>query len=456
MPHDLDDTIVAIASAPGGAIRGIVRASGPDVLTCIRHYFSPPCLDALRQPTATAGHLQLPGLHAPLPATVYYWPGRRSYTRQPVVEIHTLGSPPLLQLVVRALCESGARPAEPGEFTLRAFLAGRLDLTQAEAVLGLIDAAGRRDFELALAQLAGGLAGPLGSLRDSLLDLLAQLEAGLDFVEEDIEFIRGDEIQRQLASAIGQIDALLGRMHQRLDSSEQVRVVLSGWPNVGKSSLFNALAGEARAMVSPTAGTTRDYLTAELELEGIACLLVDTAGREPEQASGIAASAQRLRGGQQAAAHLELLCLDSTRPLNAWEQAALAGDASAKRLVVWTKSDGRRAADIPANALVTSSATGAGIEELKLQIAAALQAMSSEGPVVASTAARCQASLQSALESLRRAHEIATPHGEGSYDGQELVAAEIRVVLSELGKVVGAVYTDDILDRIFSRFCIGK
>jgi tRNA modification GTPase len=479
----LDDTIAAVASAAAGAARGIVRISGAGARECVAAWFDledERPLEELRHATAVAGKLRLPGLNAPLPCTLYYWPNERSYTRQPVIEVHTLGSPPLVQRVLQAVCAKGARPAEPGEFTLRAFLAGRLDLTQAEAVLGVIDATGRRDFQVALAQLAGGLAGPLAELRGSLLDLLAHLEAGLDFVGEDIEFISAAELRRQLAAATEQVERLAEQTRSRLETAEAPRVVLTGWPNVGKSSLFNALAGRAEALVSDQAGTTRDYLTAEVDCEGLPCQLVDTAGADPGSA-GIAAAAEAQRAGQQQAAHVEILCLDATRPLNAWERAQLAHDCP-QRIVVLTKADlvaefagippvsdpvaeiarippgqfARFAANLRSSGefryemLSTSSRTGMGLARLKRRIREVLESAAAGG-VVAATALRCRDSLRLASECLGRAGDLA--QGES---GDELIAAELRVALEALGQVAGAVYTDDLLDRIFSRFCIGK
>ena len=301
----LDDTICAIASAPGGARRAVVRLSGPGVLATIETCFrpQPPArLADVTRPTVVAGSISLPpwgegAARDSLPADLYFWPTDRSYTREPAAEIHTLGSPPLVAAVLQALSAAGARLAQPGEFTLRAFLAGRLDLTQAEAVLGLIDAAGDRQCQVALAQLAGGLARPLSELRESLLDLLAQLEAGLDFVEEDIEFIGQAELHERLSEAGRTVAGLTARMSDRSDVSDAVRAVLVGWPNVGKSSLFNALSGGAlshasgsrsggsAALVSDEPGTTRDYLVAWLDPASPGasprCQLIDTAGVEP-------------------------------------------------------------------------------------------------------------------------------------------------------------------------------
>jgi tRNA modification GTPase len=478
--YSLDDTIVAVASPPGGAARGILRLSGPDVRACVESVFriEPPReLTAIRVPTAVAGSLALGGVASPLPCDLLLWPTGRSYTGQPVAELHTLGSPPLLELALEALCEAGARLAQPGEFTLRAFLAGRLDLTQAEAVLGVIDAADGRQLEVALQQLAGGLAGPLRRLRGGLLDLLAHLEAGFDFADEDLPFITPGQLDEQLAAAGETVDRLLEQMVSRRETADLVRVVLVGWPNTGKSSLFNALLGRTGALVSETPGTTRDYLTAELDLDGrVRCLLVDTAGIEPDAAppeDSVRRAAQTAAVQQARSAQVRLLCLDSTRPLNSRKEAELARHVEARLedsgqdfvgqdfrslkdfgslLVVLTKTDLPRRLDFTSPAVATSSATGHGLEAIKEQIAAAvLAARGGEGEVVACTAVRCRESLRLAAECLRRARQVLAG---GS--GEELVAAELRVALDELGQVVGAVYTEDILDRIFSRFCVGK
>lgn len=460
-----DDTIAALASAPGGAWRGIVRLSGPAVAECLARCFvaNDPPPTPPRRPTALAGVLRLPPPCGELPTDLYLWPTERSYTRQPLAELHTIGSPPLLDAALRAVCAAGARIAEPGEFTLRAFLAGRLDLTQAEAVLGVIDAASHAELDVALRQLAGGLAAPLQALRDELLNVLAHLEAGLDFVEEDIEFISPHELDAQLAHASERVAQLLEQMTTRGDAAHEFRVVLAGWPNVGKSSLLNALVGEAAAIVSDRPGTTRDYIARRLNIHGHECLLIDTAGIEPQQQRpqskpSVASAAQSMTRQQHTAAHLRLLCLDATRSLNAWEQSELAAPNRPPTLIVATKTDSPPApADIrlppfPPDAIRTSSRTSDGLQDLQAAIVRhLLSASTSETHVVAGTAARCQESLRLAHESLARARHIAT-----NALGEELVAAELRTALDELGQVAGAVYTDDILDRIFSRFCIGK
>lgn len=452
-----DDTIAAIASAPGGAARGLLRLSGHRVECCVEAVFcaDPPTkLSRVTRPTVLTGFLSLPPAQTRLPGELYYWPGQRSYTGQPVAEFHTIGSPPLLEAALEQLCAAGVRLAEPGEFTLRAFLARRIDLVQAEAVLGVIDAADSRELDVALAQLAGGLGTPLSALRDRLLDLLAHLEAGLDFADEDIAFITPQELDGHLLAASEAVAGLARQLEGRAESSDLVRVVLVGSPNVGKSSLFNALAGKSGAIVSHLPGTTRDYLTAELNLEGGRCLLVDTAGVEQDESApldGPDRTAQTVASQQNEQARLRILCLDATRPVNDWE-AALLAEPSSGRLVVLTKTDAAPPPFSVPSAIPTSSATGAGIETLRAELGRLLLAVARPGMgAVAGTALRCRESLRLAAESLLRARQLVQQHG-----GEELVATEVRMALEELGRVVGAVYTDDLLDRVFSRFCIGK
>jgi tRNA modification GTPase len=456
--NSLDDTIVAIATAPGGAARGIVRISGPDALSVASQFFEPlpaMALDDLKSATRVPGAARLllsdRGPPRSLPCDLFLWPTPRSYTRQPVAELHTFGSRPLLEAIVREACSAGARLAEPGEFTLRAFLAGRIDLVQAEAVLGVIDAADRRQLDTALAQLAGGLTGPLNALRDQLLDLLADLEAGLDFTEEDIRFVARDELEARLFGAADTVIRLLDQMHSREQTDAAPRVVLIGEPNAGKSSLFNALVGSSGALVSPTPGTTRDYVRARLELDGLACELIDTAGLDAEQpGDGVATAAQQMTREQLEQADLQLLCIDSSRDTTDRGGA----ECIQALLVVLTKCDLSAPRSRVEDGIATSSVSQVGVDELKAAIRNRLissTAESSPATVVVSTANRCRESVRLASDGLARARELAADHG-----GEELIAAELRGALVELGKIVGAIYTDDLLDRIFSRFCIGK
>lgn len=453
------DTIAAIASASGSAPRGIVRISGESTLAVLSNCVAGDDFRRLAEvfePTALEVVLVLSGRErCELPATVYFWPDERSYTRQPAAEIHTTGSPPLLAAVLATACDNGARLAQPGEFTLRAFLAGRLDLTQAEAVLGVIDARGDQDLRHALGQLAGGLARPLHRLRELLLDLLAHLEAGLDFVEEDIEFVTRSELARQLGEAETELLAVLTQLASRNVDRSLARVALVGWPNVGKSSLFNALS-DGQALVSDIPGTTRDYLSAEVDLGGdVRCLLVDTAGHEVvAPADVVPQEAQKLSHEQALHCDVELLCLDCSRELNAWERGRLAEPAATTRIIAWTKSDLCPAGSFarlssPAPIVSTTTKHETGLSHLRAVLRSTLAERVQDAGSV--TAERCAGSLRAAAAGVAAAQDLCAAGGD-----EELIAVELRLALDQLGQVVGAVYTDDILDRVFSRFCIGK
>lgn len=449
---DLTDTIAAIASAPGGGVRGILRLSGPSVVACLQRFFRIATgeradLANIRRPTRLSGFVQLGRVLGEVPCDLYLWPTSRSYTRQPSAELHLPGSPPILQAALTKVGCYAVRVAQPGEFTLRAFMAGRLDLTQAEAVLGVIDADSQRELDAALTQLAGGLSGPLGTLRGQLLDLLAHLEAGLDFVEEDIEFITAQELDQQLARIEAAIVQIRDQMVERDTSADAFHVVLAGRPNAGKSSLLNALAGEDAAIVSPVAGTTRDYVTREVCIDGLRCLLTDTAGLAGAVYTPDA-TAEELTLRLMGKAQLVLRCVDVGQAIEEFPPAIPAGE-----LLVLTKCDTLSSPAMHTqNAIPTSVYTGFGLNDLRNAISRRLAEHSDEaGRILSNTSARCRESLLAASQAITLARITA-----GSRGGDEFVAAEMRIALDELGRVTGAVYTDDVLDRIFSRFCIGK
>ena len=456
---------------------------------------------------------------------LFYWPSGRGFTGERAVELHLPGAPPILDAVVRSICSTGnARLARRGEFALRAFLNGRIDLTQAEAILGAIDARSDGELQTALEQLAGNLSRAFGALRETLFDVLCNLEAGFDFVEEDIEFVSTDEIRTQLENAISQIDETLDRTRSRGTLDRAPRVVLAGLPNAGKSSLYNRLVQtfgaknaateNAAALVSDVAGTTRDYLETELTVDDVAFVLVDSAGVEnvqdaekisvfendrksdnfqtnqtpsenaPPKSEEAAAPSERL---PRALAQLGLKRVFADASLILRCRAAASTDfppdfgaelgipADVPTLDVATKRDDAAptaskaeeplkekttlVADVANDAaqsfnapLETSAATGFGVETLGRRIADRLRVEMENGEIVPSTAVRCQESLREANDALRRALALL----DGALFDEVLVAAEIRVALDRIGLVVGAVHTEDLLDRIFSRFCVGK
>jgi tRNA modification GTPase len=453
MSLGLEDTICAIATAAGSALVGVVRISGRNaagVVGRMGRYVQP--LEVFRRASLLEGEVDLPQELGAVPVRLYWWPTARSYTREPCAELHLPGSPPILAAALEAACTAGARLARPGEFTLRAFLAGRIDLTQAEAVLGVIDAESQRQLETALAQLAGGLARPVGELHERLLDMVAQLEAGLDFVDEDIEFISRDALLAELEAVQKHVSAIAAQMRARGEASGRVRIVFWGLPNAGKSSLMNALVGDQAALVSPLPGTTRDFVTHRLRLGGREMELVDTAGiATGAHATALEAAMQQATGRQSQAADLVLLCIDRSRELSDWEQEQLARE-DARRIVVWTKGDLPPAGGLArCGGMITSSQTGQGLAQLRLELIHLLDQQAGESGALVATADRCRESLTVASDALKRAAA-----GARGGQGEELVAAEVRLALEELGRVAGTVYTEDILDRVFSRFCIGK
>jgi tRNA modification GTPase len=442
-PPDLHDTIVALSSAPGPGARAIVRLSGQDAVALVAPFWTGPTLVSLRRAVVT-GALTLAEIRGSLPAHVYVWPPPATYSGQEVVEIHTISSPPLLDLLVSQLLQAGARAARPGEFTLRAFLAGKLDLTRAEAVLGVIEAGGPDELRQALAQLAGGVGRPIQALRDDLLNLLADVEAALDFADEDIRFVGQEETLKRLAAGLAQLTLLMRQLEQRSLSERPFRAVLAGRPNVGKSSIFNALTGAA-ALVSPEPGTTRDYLLRRLDLgDGLMIELVDTAGLG-KVGDAIEGRAQALGREQSEAADLVLLCVESGQDPMAEEAARLRQTIPAV-VGVATKCD---LSPAPHGWLATSASTGAGLDVLRNLLRDRVRARTQ--PALAPSLSRCRHHVDACVDRLRRAHSLVLFE-----DPQELLALELREALEQLGEMVGAVYTDDLLDRVFSRFCIGK
>ncbi len=489
--YSTDDTIVATSTPSGPAARAIIRLCGPKVQDCLSRIWRPAnhaldpeaawsssetlasqTLAAVRHPTRLSGWAKLDDCGRCIECDLCYWPDKRSFTRSPLAEIHCLGSDPLVAALVGQICQHGARLAEGGEFTLRAFLGGRIDLTQAEAVLGVIQANSNREFDIALKQLAGGLSEPLNTLRAELLDTLADVEAGLDFADEDIMFLDDSALCQRMDKMHEDAKKILSDVALRRGVTLSGRVVLVGKPNAGKSSLFNVLTG-GQALESPEPGTTRDYLSASLELDGLRCELIDTAGIDFRYGK-IAEQAVKQNDQQMS---LERIDVESHAvTTNQWEQASiqiLCVDATAQRcddtlkmiksvqqsggLVVLTKCD-----QLPANSLkpsetgyadaYTSSRTGAGMDILRKTLRSRFADGSATGSMaVASTVLRCQENLHSVVKSLEQALSLADSGLQ-----HELVAADLRIAIDFLGQIVGAVYTEDMLDRIFSRFCIGK
>lgn len=466
----VDDTIVAVSSAVGPAVRAIIRLSGPNAWPILRTLFpseGPHRLEPrVGYETKLVGVASLP----PIPVMVIPFLAPHSYTGQDLAELHLPGSPVLVQAVLEALLARGARLALPGEFTLRAFLAGKMDLTRAEALLAVLHSQRPDTLQEALRQFAGNIATPLTEVKDRLLDLLAEVEASLDFPEEDLLFAVRDTLIEQCRQVRERLSKVLQRIAGRGLVRPTFRAVLAGRPNAGKSSLFNALLGESSAIVSPIAGTTRDYLTATRVLDGVLVELVDTAGIEPIPAelnassvanpnAAITAQAQAFRSQQVQQADLVLYCLPVAEEVTSIDISALAQLEPKRTILVWTKCDlapsrrpfpklPERFADWPH--MLTSAITGQGLAELAKTIAAKAREHFESDPLAVSLG-RCEHHLQRACQAIEHAEALLT-----SQEPPELVALELRTAVDELGAVLGEVYTEDLLDRIFSRFCIGK
>jgi tRNA modification GTPase len=437
---DLNDTIVALSSAAGPGARAIVRLSGRRAASIASQVC--PDFDPAR---SRSGHfisapLRLPPFYSAISADVYHFVGPRTYTGQDVVEIHLISCAPIIDALIAVCLDAGARSAQPGEFTMRAFLAGKLDLTRAEAVLGVIEAGDRQELTHALTQLAGGIATPIQQLRDDLLNLLADVEAGLDFTEEDIHFISPDDLLKRLANGLAYLTLLQKQIDRRALSQRPFRVVLAGKPNAGKSSLFNALTGAETALVSAKPGTTRDYLVKRVTIDGITLELVDTAGLR-ESSDAIETDSQSLAREQTRHADMTLWCTGCDDP-----DLARTISHHPHEMHIATKSDFGPAPD---GMLATSAVTKQGLAELRRQLAQAVCAAPHAG--LAPSLSRCKHHVDACLQHLRNAHAIVIDESM-----PELLALELRLALDALGAMAGMIYTDDLLDRIFSRFCIGK
>jgi tRNA modification GTPase len=469
MSGQLNDTICAIATPVGEGGVGIVRISGEkavDVAARLVLLRSGVPLDS------AAGHaLHRADILDPADPTrraaldealVAVMRGPRSYTGEDVVELQCHGSMLVLQAVCEALVRAGARLAEPGEFTKRAFLNGRIDLAQAEAVLDTIRARTAGSLRIAQEQLRGVLSRDIDAVRERLIGLLAHVEAGIDFVEEDIAFIPAAELTAGLQRAHEAVLRLLAHGREGRILREGATAAIIGRPNVGKSSLLNALLKTDRAIVTAIPGTTRDVLEEVLNVRGIPLRLLDTAGlretADPVEQEGV----KRSRAAREQA-DLLLIVLDGSAPL-AEDDRILLKEATAhqdqKRLVVVNKTDlpGRidQAALPPAGpdcAVVKISATaGKGLDDLRDQIRALLLRPDFEArETVLVTQLRHQAALQRTLDSLAAAMVSIDAKAAG-----ELIAMDLRAAIDALGEITGAVSTDDILDRIFKEFCIGK
>lgn len=447
---ELDDTtIVAIATPPGRGGIGVVRLSGPLAHTIATH------LVRTQQPLSP-GRVRLCVVvdHADTridDALVTAFRAPHSYTGEDVVEIATHGSPIVLDWLVRAAVQHGAQPARAGEFTERAFLRGRIDLTQAEAVRDLIDAQTLGQVRLAAEQLGGALALQIAPGKQALLALIATLEAGIDFAEDDLDTLPHAQIAQRIHDLLPPLQTLLSSFaHGRL-MREGLRLAIVGRPNAGKSSLFNRLVQSDRAIVTATPGTTRDVIAERIALDGIPVELLDTAGLRDTLDEAERIGVQRSRQAI-AEADVVLLVTDASQPLHADDADLLASLAGRAALLVRNKCDLQPASPAPQPNIATSALTGEGLDPLRAAVlklargnlAAAAGSATLTNLRQRDAVARCIAALNRALA----ATAAATPH--------EMLLLDLHEGLQALDELTGQTHADDILHLIFSTFCIGK
>ena len=437
------DTIVAVASPPGGAPRGIVRISGPNAVALVAGIFPLPAgRFAAGRWSAHSGYVAGPsGTQAPARCLIMAAP--RSYTREDVVEIHTVGAPPLLAYVAASLVAAGARPAEPGEFTLRAFLNGRLDLTQAEAVCAVINAADEDAHRAAQQVLAGHAGAAIRAVRARLCELRALIEAEMDFPEEeDVVGAADAQVRRVLEDAIRDLQDASG-WGPRPDG--RVRVVMQGRVNAGKSTLLNALAGRCCALVHHLPGTTLDAVRAVMELGGVRVTLVDTPGT-CGGAGVLDAAAQQALESELAAADVVVGVVDLGSADAARAAVALRAEGRAA-LIIGAKGDLHAGGGLPEGvACAVCAPRGEGLERLRELVAERVSSVTRTGGDPAATGR--EDALARAMDALRRA--------AGEIERRELCALEIREAEDGLGEILGEGLDADVLGAIFRRFCIGK
>jgi tRNA modification GTPase len=454
----LDDTIAALATPVGEAGLAVIRLSGRDALAVADRSFVPLGKSSAKPSTAVThtihyGHIERRGqIVDEVLLSVLRRP--RTFTREDTVEISCHGGILTAKMVLDTVLENGARLAEPGEFTKRAFLNGRLDLAQAEAVADVIHARTELALYAANEQLAGKLSQRIEQLRDDLMAALAHIEAHIDFPDEDIQPDTRQLLLERLQQGLAQIDRLLQTANEGQILRRGIRAAIVGRPNAGKSSLLNQLLGHDRAIVSPVPGTTRDTIEETANIRGVPVIFIDTAGlrettNEIEQ-EGVRRSRESLER-----ADLILHVIDSAEPFSPADAASLAQLAGRKSIVVCNKSDLPRKAELPGTGLTSvavSCATGAGLEALKDAVKDAVWSGQIKNEML-------QVMVNSRhQDALRRSKDCLVRAVEGLTGGLtlELVASDLHLAVNAVGEIVGRTSTEDLLDSIFSQFCIGK
>ncbi|MGB7190866.1 MAG: tRNA uridine-5-carboxymethylaminomethyl(34) synthesis GTPase MnmE [Acidobacteriaceae bacterium] len=448
-----NETIVAVSTPPGRGGIGIVRFSGPRALAIAGG------LLRVRNPLAHA-QARFAEIHDPETqskldeAIATYFAGPQSYTGEDLVEVAAHGSPVILELLVRSALRLGARLARPGEFTERAFLSGRIDLTQAEAVRDLIESQTLYQARVAAGQMGGALSRRIHPAKEVLVALITVLEAGIDFAEDDVDVTPDAEITARVDAVAVMLRKLEGSFERGRIVHSGLTLAIVGRPNVGKSSLFNCLVERERAIVTAMPGTTRDLVTETVSLGGIPVQLVDTAGLrealDEAESMGIQKSREAL-----ADADVALVVLEAGTPLREDEAALIASLEGRRALIVRNKSDLELGSgptpELPLGAVNTSALTGAGIDELRASLLEMVRNPGGEAESGMLTSLRHHEAVTGALAALDKAGEAVgqrTPH--------EMLLLDLYAALRQLDSLTGETTAEDILNRIFSSFCIGK
>ncbi len=458
----LRDTIAAVATPRGKGAIGIVRVSGPLCRRIAESVFEPArASHPLKSHRFYYGHVKAPGSEEYIDeAMAVLMEAPRSYTREDCLEIQVHSGPAVVQEVLEAVIQCGARVANPGEFTLRAFLNGRIDLTQAEAVLDMVEARSRAARRLALGQLVGGLAREAAQWREELLDVMSSVEAGIDFPDEDLPAIDGGSIGETLGDLLRRAEGILETYRRGRMAREGARVMLIGPVNAGKSSLLNAMVGYERAIVTDLPGTTRDLVEEPLEWRGLPIRAIDTAGIR-EEGDEIERHGRRLLRERVWEADLLVLVMDSSReeipPLGEVEEWLMDKPC----IVAWNKVDLEERAHLEQlpesvrgrRVVRVSALKGWGVGELLDAIRDELLG-GDEGEEWALTNARHRDLIARFCVHMGRARDMVSQAGESVW--WELVAEELRGAMECLDELRGARAEDELLGRIFERFCIGK
>ena len=447
----LHDTICAIATGAGGGI-GIVRLSGPEAGEILAKLLRPwPAVPQSHRLYHAQACDPVSGAHLD-DVLGCFMRGPRSYTGEDVGEVHGHGGGVGLGRLLRAAARAGARVAEPGEFTRRAFLNGRVDLSEAEAVAEVIAARTERALNVAQAQLRGAVREVVATARGELIEVLAELEVRVDFPDERLDFLP----VRALAERLEDLGARMQALAETYTRGRLVRggldVALVGRANAGKSSLLNALVGEERALVDAAPGTTRDFVEAEIEVDGLRVLLVDTAG-EREEGEAVERRGVELGRRRRRQADVVVVVVDGVEGYGTLEASLMGEEPGRQKLLVWNKSDQRaEVVGVPANfrVVATSAVSGEGIAALKGALRELADDSAADGEVVV-TGARQHEALREAGDALA-AGALLLRAGEP----MELVAVDVQIALHRLGQVTGETVDSAVLDEIFARFCVGK